>query len=457
MVNIYRALHHIVGVCSVWREAGLSHRALWSLIPTLHRSSDCHFITEKSTRLCLERAGSELHLAAKLKHYVDSATEEALSLHGSRFRTINIQVSDLSVIEEALALVVDNSAPGLLTDLSVWLDSDDSDERSNHSAGDYIFSEDTSHRVALEQIISSLCVLRLRSVNIHMVNLSFKHLVHLRLQDMVFGHEIHLHDFLRALASASQLRELEIISVIAWTGDGGIEDGSEDSDDDDDDAFNQLEHSVVLPGLQRLFLEDLYVNVIRTILHTIATGPYGLEISLTDKWHQVKRRRTASYCGINRIRSAVQGHDVGTVMFGARFSMLDTHITLVLSAIPTATTLHIDDQYITPISLRAMTRTRNASSSRFALPKFRAIHMSRCLIESIKNPTPFKKMIASYPLEEFCLGGALTDEGNGGEEIDFDEPDQRPSPLYNTARLSSTLTWVEVISKLAKNPAQSQK
>ncbi|KAG8739553.1 hypothetical protein FRC11_000652 [Ceratobasidium sp. 423] len=353
---------------------------------------------------------------------MDPTIEEALSIHGARFRTINIQVSDLSAMQEAFVLLADNSVPGSLTELSAWLDCYEGKDPPFPSAEDFIFHEDTLRRASFGRIMNSLRVLRLKSVNIHMTNISFEYLAELRLQELALGHEAVLHGFLRALASASQLRDLEIISVIAWT-------NHIDDDDEDQDA-NQPDFLVFLPNLRRLFIEGLYGNVIRTVLHSIAPGPFSLVISLTDMCRYIKTEHETWICGENPLKSAVKDHIVDTVMLGNLFPMLED-VTPVLSAIPTATTLYIDDQYLSGVSLLQMTRTRGTNSGRSALPKFRAIHISRSIIDSLDHPNAFQNMIASYPLQELTLGGAFGDGDDEDEEFDFDGSDERVVELMD--------------------------
>ncbi|CAE6471122.1 unnamed protein product [Rhizoctonia solani] len=426
IIRIYRALYRMTSVCSVWRNAGLIHGTLWSLIPVLPEPSNPYFLVDNATRNCLDRAGAELHLAADLGDFLHPTIREVLSSQGARLRTVNIRASELSVIQKAFTLLADNSVPGFITGLSIWLDCSDSFVPPPPLAEDFIFYEDTSRQAALELIANSLYVLRLRTVNLYMSNLSFENLVKLRLQDLVLGHKTACHGLLRALASASQLCDLEIISVIAWTsGDGNGGGEGEEADQ----VPNQSKLPIKLPCLRRLFLEDLYANVTGTILRSIIPGPYSLVLSITDKFQFIKKRHGTSFCGVNHLKNGAYGHNVDTVMMGSHFpmTMSETNLTPVLSAVPTATTLYIDGQYVSRASFWQMTRTADGNDGRSDLPKFREVHISRCRIESVEDPSSFKNMISSHPIQKFTMGGLLT-QGDR-ETIGFDEPDERVADL----------------------------
>ncbi|KAG8708784.1 hypothetical protein FRC11_006184 [Ceratobasidium sp. 423] len=373
--------------------------------------------------LSLQRSGRlALQLAAHLgsRTYTTPAFHQALTASSPRFRYVNLQAESVLPLETVLKILLGRSTPRSLTQLSLRIEASPYTRVPSRSA--YIFESDPTYRSAFENIVNSLRILRLRSVRFRMDNITFKNLVELRIQDVQLGDDAALEAFLLALTPESQIRTLEIISVTTHRGDT-VRSGDPSR--------------LSLPSLESLYLEDLYLNVIQTVLRIIAPGEYRFAFTPSDQYLSILTRHGNLPSGTGAFKNAIKDHAIDTLLFGQFWSSshVGPIILPLLRSIPTLTTMHIDDQLLDQETLAALTRPYDSTGPAF--PRLTKLFISRSVIDDIGDQTAFKTMISSHPLQEIAIGGSfgevldIDSTNTDYETVDIDGPDVRLIPVKN--------------------------
>ncbi|KAG8758631.1 hypothetical protein FRC11_003320 [Ceratobasidium sp. 423] len=270
---IYQRLHSLIGVCSVWRNVAINCGALWSVIPMVDPGLKLGPPQRMATNLSLQRAGDQLHLAAVLRTYISDV--ESMKMHAHRLRTINIKAeSNMGIILLLVTLLHECDDLTSLSELSLC---QKPRERSRNTRGhdtavpqpyEYVFNKDrdTSTLQLLSALFQTLSVIRIEGALFHWDQLAFStRLVELRLHGVVLGYNIKMTDFLRAVSSARGLRDLRIISVVAFP----------------DTVTTTSPPFFSLPDLELLSLGDLDYNVLGVLFRSIAPGSHQLRLWLT--------------------------------------------------------------------------------------------------------------------------------------------------------------------------------
>ncbi|KAG8687402.1 hypothetical protein FRC11_007288 [Ceratobasidium sp. 423] len=282
---------------------------------------------------------------------------------------------------------------------------------------DSLFPYDPSSQAALEQILSSLRVLRLKAVHISVDNLMFRNLVELRIQEVMVGRDVDLVQFLSALAPASQLRTLEMISMTSYV-DPGVTPAVRD-------------FPIHFPSLETLFLAGLLSNVIHTVLGSIAPGEYRILFSASSNCLRRMEQTGGINAGINGLNIALHDHKVDTLILNNHWHPTNPSTTAaLLSIMPTLTTIYFIDWVLDQGTLSALTRTTMDTH----FPQFHKMHISQCVIHDIGDPTEFMAMIMSHRVQELTLGGWLgevldTTSDNTTVDVEITGPDMRTDPI----------------------------
>jgi hypothetical protein len=266
VVDYYRRLHHLIGVCSAWKNVIVSRGVFWSIVPMIY-SGFWALKTERATRLSLERAQERpLHLTAHLSFYAYDRVSE----YASRFRTVNISTRDNSN-EVMRRLLHDIIFPGTpeplsLSQLSLCHIYDAPYYSRLPLESDYIMRNCfPEHRFNV--VVNNLAILRIRGAQFYWDHISFSHhLTELHLQDVLVGYDTSLMNLFGALSSAAQLRDLKLIGIKAFP------------------VRNTLVGRYIsLPSLKTLLLRDLYFNVLAICLSTITSRSHHLTLFLNRK------------------------------------------------------------------------------------------------------------------------------------------------------------------------------
>ncbi|KAG8708535.1 hypothetical protein FRC11_006393 [Ceratobasidium sp. 423] len=277
--RIFVRLHSLLAVCSTWKNVGISFSELWSVIPASDSKSRCP--SPAATSLALQRSQAlipghrHLHLAAVLLDRYASGppfVEEAVP----QFTSISIEArykSPTYDITSLLEKLLSSQTPTVLSELSIHQYQDEMEDaparipKSTEYVGCHMSSQ---HRDLFTGLIGSLSSLRLRSTNIHWNAITFSDkFVDLHLQSVVLGDHAKLNELLSALKSAPELRDVKLISVVAFMGQSPHQ--------------NMPFVKISLPKLRSLLLDDLSFNVLRHVLTSISPGSHRLKVGLTHK------------------------------------------------------------------------------------------------------------------------------------------------------------------------------
>ncbi|KAG8689324.1 hypothetical protein FRC11_003153 [Ceratobasidium sp. 423] len=112
IMKIYRALHKLLAVCSVWRKIALARGVFWCTVPIF--DSPIRVMRRKqATNLSIERAGTgDLHLVATLPYGSNVLDLDALAKHATRFRTANILTKVDHTTRAIMETLLDQASPG---------------------------------------------------------------------------------------------------------------------------------------------------------------------------------------------------------------------------------------------------------------------------------------------------------------------------------------------------------
>ncbi|CAE6432665.1 unnamed protein product [Rhizoctonia solani] len=276
--RIYRRLHSLLAVCSTWRNLGITLSGLWSVIPVGDENS--RHPTYSAFVLALQRSHSltsnnnRRHLAVILSNFCASVSTAVLA-QLSPFYSINIEAQfrpSTSSISDLLQRLNSSQSSGVLSELSIHQSHHEPDRAPPRLPqwNEYIGGRTNLNFNPLKRLIGSLSILRLRGVNVHWNQMAFSHkLGQIHLQSVVLGDHSKLNEFLGALVSASELRDVKLISVVAlklsaWS-----------------TQQNPQPLKISLPKLQSLLLEHLSLNVLQHVLASIPRGSHRIKVALT--------------------------------------------------------------------------------------------------------------------------------------------------------------------------------
>ncbi|CAE6474121.1 unnamed protein product [Rhizoctonia solani] len=290
---IYDRLHQLRRVCSTWNDIIIARGVLWSVVPLILGKDPSPY------QLSLQRAGSQLHLAAdiELDGSVNSydlvetddmgeALYGLLSEYGPRFRTISLVVHENhpEILRGTVDRLLQHGTALSLSQLSMSLRDpicfDSSvDSRTGFPADHWwILPHGSPQQTSFSSLLASLTTFRIHRAYFHWESVSFSsRLLELRVQSVALGYDDEIAPFLHALNSAPELRDLAIIDVRTFA--------------KTDVAVNMKAFPIVtLPQLQCLFIEDLYLNTLELLLPRVASGPQGLKLCLGSKCLKINRR-----------------------------------------------------------------------------------------------------------------------------------------------------------------------
>ncbi|KAG8755566.1 hypothetical protein FRC11_005947 [Ceratobasidium sp. 423] len=270
ILSIYKSIHNLLGVCSVWRNVVQSRAAFWSLIPIFYPTLDPP--GHRATNLSLQRAGDgPLHLAAVISR-ASSPTVKTLREYIHRFSSINLLSETRSPINEVIKLLLWNNTPLFLRELSIRHVGESAAGKRLPRESEYLISDESFiDHDRFKRLVQSLSAFRMSGIPIHWNAVTFSsQLVELMLDGVTLGFESEVGRFLGALSSATRLRDLRITSVVVFPENLTI------------DGTDAEDSRVELPSLKTLFFGNLYYNTMRSFSRRLAPGSYHLSLLLTQ-------------------------------------------------------------------------------------------------------------------------------------------------------------------------------
>ncbi|KAH7335610.1 hypothetical protein B0J17DRAFT_670804 [Rhizoctonia solani] len=403
---IYHRLYNLIGVCSTWRDMIMTNGTFWSVIPMF---SSLSTEGERQFEICLQRASeSTLHLAANLGSSMSSRDlAVVLAEHGSRFRTINISMGDINSIRDVVSKLLKQGQHGALSELFIQSNGSRNRTHGLPTDSDYV----VSHDPPLSNLMQSLTAFRICRVNFHWDTISFSsRLSELQIEQVSLGYDDAVAPFVQALASATGLRNLKIISLITFRRSG-------------ETANSTPSEPVTFPALQSLTIKNLYLNTLKQLLPMIAPGSHRLmlflsrsslgsnsleDIYLSDS--EDESNSTIDYDGLCRVLEQTL---VDTLMMtGGRGRagewLTRFEFTGLLKSMPSLKTLKLNQWKFGGDLCKGLTRT-----NRSQLPELQYLHLSS--VEICDNEL-FRGMIASHPLRQVVLGGASQGAQSKGQK-----------------------------------------
>ncbi|CAE6350646.1 unnamed protein product [Rhizoctonia solani] len=423
--TICLSLYRILSVCSVWRKVGMAHASLWTLVPLVYFNTPPRGLTERSVDHSLTRAGRVgLRLAADIRDFSINhlSIRTKLVSNGHRFRFINIRASSLPALEAVLQPILTTAVPSSIHELSLCFEPPLSNDSRIHGPH-YLFRSGAPFVKSAIQAVSGFArVLRFKNVLPPTASHYFNNVVELRIQDIVFGDDATLRQFLWSLSIATRLRTLDIISITAYEAT-------------DEPAFA---HNIPfsLPSLQSIYLENLPLNVLGTLLHAIEPGPHNTALLMTNRSFSIIRPNGVFQGNLASFGVAIQSHTIGTLVLNKHFTGPNAgSLHSILGYMPALTAIIFDEQTLDRESLLVLTRPPATSVTALSFPKLRRILLSCTIIDDIGNIPLLKTMLSSHPLQELVIGGSFQEiveitapnnvRNRYRNKIDLDGPDVR--------------------------------
>ncbi|KAG8758632.1 hypothetical protein FRC11_003321 [Ceratobasidium sp. 423] len=419
LIDIYRSLHTLLGVCSKWRALALARGSFWSTVPIMEPIYPLYhgeFTTRHpcSTSHSLERAGGgDLHLAVVLPDLTVDGTYD-LTKFAPRFRTVNISSKSHSVIDHILSYFRGPGSSNRLTDLSIFFETSEFNQVPQES--DYVFRSGDPKQQLFESLIKSLSVLRVRGVMFHLETaLSSSRLVELHLQELTLGHDSKLAELLKTLSSVTGLRHLKLISIKTFP----------------DNGFPPTQpptasSGISLPSLQTLLIQDLHANTLQLLLSFVSSRTHTLTLHLTEKCLQVRHPGVAQpdVVGIQGWVGLSGCQSVAILMIeGKTWNWMPVEdLQKTLTYTHNLETLQMCGWRYSEEYCKALTRPQNSDSRAF--PRIKNIHFFG---STISDTDSFASMVASHSgsLESMVLGAGIEKDTYGEMEWeDLEEDDE---------------------------------
>ncbi|CAE6480502.1 unnamed protein product [Rhizoctonia solani] len=414
-------LQSLLQVCSMWRNLLVVRDVFWSTVGTYHlKTHDGSH--EKYVHLPIRGTKeANLHLVLALPLPTNFALD-TLREHASQFRTINISAranAQTSPIRDIIDIFLNNT-PSFLSELSI------SRRAGSYTYSDFELSEDNHIRRdssdwnRLLEITSSLSVLRITGVALSWRYMTLPNrLVELQLRRITLGNDSQFPEFINALSSAPELRDLKLISIVT-SGDGAPL------------GVLQERQRITLPKLESLLLEDIYFSTLGLLSQWLIDSTCRLSLNTTLS-HAVASTHPyligIERVAIERLCEALKLLVVDTLVVSKGNSICLPYLDRVLPLMPALKTLKLQsDKFgptewdrLKPPSLPAAGSESNEQLS----PKLEQLYLPSpyFLLEDEVNFEGLKDLVASHPLQKLVLGNLVRTRYNLASSRRLEETD----------------------------------
>ncbi|KAH7335621.1 hypothetical protein B0J17DRAFT_670842 [Rhizoctonia solani] len=413
---IYHRLYRLLGVCSTWRDILMDRGVFWSMVPMVVNSS-----TRKRApfELSMQRSGgAKLHLVAVAESPdISKDLVEVLTKYGPRFRAINLSAGDQQVLVDSISQLLQQGSVCSLAELSIrsidafnspsWFPSGDS----------YFLQMGDSRQNSFARLLAALTTFHINGTHFYWPTMRFSaRLVELWIENITLGYDDAVVPFLHALSSASELRELKIITV--------------DTFRRRDSMSTPLDTSlpVIFPNLQSLFIRDIFCNTLKSLLRMIAPGSYHLTFFLRETSLQTNlyyrdfddeefEQPDFGLADVGELCDALKRAPVNTLMLSESSDpdrrLTKTNLRELIRAMPSLKTLKMHGWNFDKDVWNSLTRPQNDQihHREHSFPALEKLYLSEAAILSDEG---FQDMVASHPLQRVVLG-ATTTTGNSDD------------------------------------------
>ncbi|CAE6426460.1 unnamed protein product [Rhizoctonia solani] len=421
----YKQLFIIISVCSDWRRICLSRGAFWSLISACKHWNE----PESVMNLCLERArGSDIHLDGGLGHVSDPKLLEVIANYGPRIRTLNIAGDNPEVLRNTVTSLQVHSKPGCTNSLFIYNRQVTLDGEGHHT-WPYLFPSTDPEHSLFNGYTDAMSSLRLRGFRLHWGQTSFSRLVELKIQSICPETLAEVGDLMHAIASAPQLRRLQLVDVRCHL-----------------DAIHTLQIDrpgdapVFHPNLEFLFLKNIRWGLLLLILRSIIPGSYKTTISYSRR--EYLRRYSTDLTVLKE--SGLQGFNIDTLLVSRNWVHRSEFLPSLLKAMPSIKTLSLAHCEFSKETFQVLTRPQKSDvdEGETEFPTIRRLHMLGSTFDP-QELDGLKEVVTSHGIQELKLGGSIDELKSDSEHtptlerpVRFEDPkdDEQTAPMKDWLR-----------------------
>ncbi|CUA77201.1 hypothetical protein RSOLAG22IIIB_12595 [Rhizoctonia solani] len=358
---------------------------------------------QQTFQLGLQRAGaSDLHLVATNElSRLSGNFIDLLAKHHTRFHAINLSAYDPEVIRDALDVLTEAGNPESLTKLSIRVSYTYHMNSTFPQKSDYVIPHDHPQLDLFTKMLQGLTHFHTSGSLIHWDTLAFStRLVELMINDVMLGYDEKIIPFIQALSSASELRDLKIISITT------VKSSALNSN-----AIKTSLQPTQFPNLQSLLIQNIYFNTLRVLLPSIAPGSHRLTLFLSPRCLRFKiledvdsdddgvdnSANTADLC---RILKPILVDTLMVTAFRPIMRVKPGIIYSILKAMPALKTLKIDCWTFTQDSLEKLSRppVKKDSSKKPSFPALENLHLTTA---TFRTTAGFRELLPTLMRPEF--------------------------------------------------------
>jgi hypothetical protein len=220
--------------------------------------------------------------------------------------------------------------------------------------------------------------------------MTFRNLTQLWLQNLLFENKTKFEEFIWSLSSASQLREIGLVSI-ATLGNMAV-------------STSTHNFPITLPSLRMLHLEDLYQNLFNFVLESIQPGSYQVGFVPTARCLQIIDidNHSSLTVGLGDLKN--QASRVTKMALTPRLGIAAQEVRALLELFPNLWSIGISNHRLNSDLLNQLVRSADLSS---IFPKFTQLYISTCSIGA-ESLNALQEVITSHPIELLSLGLIVT-------------------------------------------------
>ncbi|CAE6527392.1 unnamed protein product [Rhizoctonia solani] len=402
--TFYRRLYTLLGVCTIWKDFGISMSPFWSIVPVIRESE--LLVSRQTVSLGLSRSNTApLDLVIVVPGFTPRDIIQDVAKHTSRIRSIHIALDTVYKVQDITHRLTEFEELGVLSELSLCVTDLSYIERTGNDVYSLFYTENSRRLLKLTR---SLTRLSLYGAHFHWHEVKFStRLVELRLQQVVFEGTSLVHDFVQAISSAQELQYLTLVSLASFLGP----------------EETHTRPTISLPKLQSLVLEDLYHDPLSIILNSIEPGSHKLTMYLTDKCLLNAMSTAANHLLLpvndNELYSLLRKTQIDRLILGEDDSgklVRPSRIFYLLSVTKAIKALHLegcvfDTGFCSLLNVRPGFDASGPTVDRF--PVIQEWHLTKA---RIVNPDAFQELVLSHQVQTMVLEGAHDSSSNNTKE-----------------------------------------
>ncbi|QRV75741.1 hypothetical protein RhiJN_03756 [Ceratobasidium sp. AG-Ba] len=393
--DIYQRTTAITAVCRQWRSIIINTHILWSLVTFF--GQDCEEADNPLAKLWLERSASAPLCLVFCHQKIQPFTIVPIIMpHANRFRTLSILADNVENTHAIIKCWLENGAPGSLTEFSA----------STWNGFHHLLPPSVTQNVPQEVIASFLRpirILRLKNVYFDWTSDAYEGLLEFRLETRK---ELAT-DTLMKLLTASPCLKVLMLGRMSLA-----------------QPLTPFNHSITLPDLRTLYLDDLPPGSTKVLLSILASGSFQVHLNFSARsLPPLEINGPIEITSLIPIFARLQAFKVHTLSLERVCQAED--LRTLLQSLPQLRGLYLYDanwRYDADM-LNAMTRTANSEPIETSVVShsLRLVHMAGTILDQ----EAFKAMVSSHTLEDISFGGWV--HLDSGSETKLDETHE----LYN--------------------------